>query len=124
MNAKNLKIIIIVIGLLGGGALLIRSFTASDEPTWDHVAYLVDVETGETFEADTTNGIMSPARHPDSKKVSLLRMEKGEDGVWMVLERDLALTKTMDVPIKAIDPATGRVLGEVNLKTYKNPYSK
>ncbi|MCA9276097.1 MAG: hypothetical protein KDA29_08730 [Phycisphaerales bacterium] len=64
---------------------------------------LVDVQTGQLFEADIRGqrGILIPAKNPDSQKVSLLPVFE-EDGQWYLYERYRGVLNQLDVTHDAI----------------------
>ena len=86
MDAKPWQIAVIVVGLLGGCALLgWNLFGGKSIGTQDEVL-LMDVITGDRFIADTSGrrGVLIPARNPDTQKFTLLPIVKDEKGQWRV----------------------------------------
>lgn len=114
MKAKPWQIVILVVGalaLIGG----IWFSLPRGRVRLPHKVYLIDVVSGEAFEADTSDrAIMVPAEHPESGLLSLVPMHKDENGAWVVSGRDLsALRGAPGVTVKAVDPRSGAVLVEV-----------
>lgn len=124
MKVKPWQIAVIVIGLLVGVGSAMYQLLTSSGPKLSDSMLLIDVETGEVFRASTTgNGIMLPARRPDTGKIALLRLRKDDEGKYYVTPRDLSLLQFLDkdVEVKAINADTGDVVNPPkDIKAY-NP---
>jgi hypothetical protein len=106
MKAKPWQIALIVIGLaVGIGSAAWFAFSG-DEVKLDRRYFLVDVETGQIYEVDSTKyRLVLPATNPETGKVSLIGIHQSEDGTWKVPSRDLASASQLDkgVQVKAVD---------------------
>lgn len=125
MKVKPWQIAVIVIGLLVGLGSAVYQLVAASGPELPDSMLLIDVETGQVYRASTHgNGIMLPARRPDSQTIALLRLRKEDNGEFVVAPRDLGLLDYLskDVQVKAIDAETGRVLNaSKDIKPYAEP---
>jgi len=59
------------------------SFFSGDAPKTPNTVMLLDVQTGELFEAPTRR-LMLPAKNPDSGARVLFPVTEGEDGLWQI----------------------------------------
>lgn len=125
MRIKPWQIAVIVIGLLVGLGSAVYQLVAPSGPQLPDSMLLIDVETGQIYRASTHgNGIMLPARRPDTGKIALLRLRTEDNGQYVVSPRDLGLLDSLDqgVEIKAIDAESGKVLHpSKDIKTYAEP---
>lgn len=126
MNFKPWQLAVIVLGLLVGVGSLVYNLAFSGDVDLENRIRMVDVETGELFEftMSANRTIIVPARRTETKKIALMRIIKDEAGQWHVPDRDLALLPGLDkdVPVKAIDPETGKVLVPVgSFRSYTPP---
>ncbi|MBX3358981.1 MAG: hypothetical protein KF745_11210 [Phycisphaeraceae bacterium] len=109
-NAK--QIIVFVVAILAVGFAVYWGTRGDGEVKLKHRVLLVDVTTGELFEADTSERpVILPGTHPDRKENVLLRATKDDaTGEWFVRERDRPYVGDLGVDPKAIEPETGKVL--------------
>jgi hypothetical protein len=110
MSVKPWQIAVIVLGLLAAIGLIVYTLSTSEGPHVNSVLYLVDVESGDLYQADLEkHAVPLPAPHPVSHKVSLVRINKNADGKWAVSKRDKNLLGQLgkDVQNKAVDPDSG-----------------
>ena len=126
MNFKPWQMAVVVLGLLVGGGSIFYNLAFSGQVDLDNTVRMVDVETGELFEftISLNRTISVPARRTQTKQIALMRIIKDEAGQWHVPSRDMALLPGLDkdVPIKAIDPETGKVLVPVgSFRSYTPP---
>lgn len=125
MRIKPWQIAVIVIGLLVGLGSAVYQIVAASGPDLPDSMLLIDVETGQVYRASTHgNGIMLPARRPDTGKIALIRLRTGENGEYEVAPRDLGLLDYLDkdVQVKAIDAESGKVLhASKDIKAYEEP---
>lgn len=106
MKAKPWQIGLIVVGLVVGAGSAAWFFFGGDQVRLDRQYYLIDVETGQIFEVDSTRyRLVLPAQHPETGKVSLIGVHKDETGRWYVPRRDLGSVSQLDkgVEVKAVD---------------------
>jgi len=87
-GVKPWQLAVIVIGLLVGGGLIAWQGFASDEVRLADSILLVDVTTGEIFEAPLPRGrtVGFPAKNPKTGKETLLPASQ-LDGKWFVGSR-------------------------------------
>lgn len=113
MKAKPWQIALIVIGLaVGLGSAAWFAFSG-DDVKLDRRYYLVDVETGDIYEVDSTkHRLVLPAMHPETGRVCLIGIHRLEDGTWEVPGRDLSSISQLEkgVQVKAVDRETGRLV--------------
>ena len=113
MKAKPWQIALIVIGLaVGIGSAAWFAFSG-DEVQLDRRYFLIDVETGDIYEVDSTKyRLVLPARHPESGRICLIGVHKEETGEWYVPPRDLDSIKQLDkdVQVKAVDKKSGDLI--------------
>jgi hypothetical protein len=116
MNAKPWQLALIIIGLLGGSALVVYNlFFANAGPSLADTMKVIDVNTGELFEVDLAGkGYVMPGKNPNSKKRTLLAIVKDEqDGTWFIPGRYLPSLDQVDGEVTAVDPQTGEVKAPV-----------
>ena len=122
MKVKPWQMAVIVIGLLVGVGSMIWQMVNSDGVDLKHQYTLIDVESGDLFDVDSTKvRLMLPAKHPETGRVALVRVAKDDKGRWYVIPRDMELLTQLDegVNVKAIDAETGDVLNQAaSPKTY------
>ncbi len=113
MKAKPWQIALIVIGLaVGLGSAAWFAFSG-DDVQLDRRYFLIDVESGDIFEVDSTKyRLVLPARHPETGRISLIGVHRGDNGVWFVPPRDLGSIKQLDkgVEVKAINKDSGDLI--------------
>lgn len=110
MKAKPWQIALIVIGLAVGLGSVVWFAVSGDDVRLERRYFLVDVESGEIFEVDSSKYRLAlPAMHPETKRRTLVGVTQDEDGSWYVAPRDLGLIRDLDksVEVKAIDKSSG-----------------
>jgi hypothetical protein len=110
MKAKPWQIALIVIGLAVGLGSVVWFAMSGDTVGLDRRYFLVDVESGDIFEVDSSKyRLVLPARHPETGRVSLVGVSQDDDGTWFVSRRDLDTIKQLDreVQVKAVDTSSG-----------------
>lgn len=125
MKKNTWQIVIIVVGLLVGIGSLGYSLATANNVELADTMYLVDVETGELYSVDISrSGIALPARHPETKRMVLIRIDKNPDGSYQVSDRDLETLGILDADIKvqSIDRQTGNLISPKSTpKRYVRP---
>ncbi len=106
-GAKPWQIAAIVLGLLGGAALITLNALSGEKPVLVNELFLVDVETGQVFRSaeDTT---LIPATNPATGKSTLYPVAKVE-GSWVISSRYIEDIRRGQKDIKTFDPSTGKV---------------
>ncbi len=113
MNAKPWQIALIVIGLVvgvGSGAWFVFG---GDEVRLERRYFLIDVESGDIFEVDSTKyRLVLPAIHPDTGRTTLVGVSQDESGGWYVSPRDLGSIRELGqgVEVKAVDLDSGELV--------------
>lgn len=111
MNAKPWQIGVIVVGLAVAAGLTVWNLSGSDAELPD-TYLLIDVETGQIYRVNRLkHRILIPAQHPQTKKVSLVGLDKDDKG-YFVNDHDLRTLKVLDEGVKntVVDPKTGDLL--------------
>lgn len=111
-KVKPWQLGVIALGLLVGVGSMVWTLSSRSDVELNPNLYLVDVETGQVYVADVSRyGMALPARHPSSKRTSLVRVTKQPDGSFEVSERDLQTLGALDegVKVTAIDTETGKL---------------
>lgn len=106
-GAKPWQIAAIVIGLLGGVALITLNALSGEKPSLTQELFLVDVETGQIFRSveDTT---LIPATHPATGRSTLYPVAK-VDGTWVISSRYIEDIRRTQKDITTFDPSTGKI---------------
>ncbi len=104
-GAKSWQIVVIVVGLLVGGASIGWVVFGGGGAKLDHRTYVVDVLTGERFSIDTSRGIMPPVKNPKTDTMSCLPVVKDEEGEWFINRRFLDQIREILAAHPGVDPA-------------------
>ncbi|MCL4220083.1 MAG: hypothetical protein KJZ65_01810 [Phycisphaerales bacterium] len=90
MDAKPWQIGVVVVGLLGGLALLGWQLFGGKEIRRPDEILLMDVITGDRFVADVSGhkAVILPERNPDTQQYTLLPLSQDKDGTWRVRRLD------------------------------------
>lgn len=72
-------------------------------------AYLIDIESGDLFYSSVKGrrGVMAVMPHPETKKLTLIRVDESADGTWIVASRYLDALKEMEGQNKVVDAKSG-----------------
>ncbi|MBL4591424.1 MAG: hypothetical protein JKY96_05640 [Phycisphaerales bacterium] len=105
-DVKPWQIVIMVLAVIALGFVVVKyGFGGgSPESKMNSSMTLVDVETGQlyTFDISGKNGIVIPARNPESNKKALLPVYKNDDSEWAISNRYRTLLDSMEVPTDAV----------------------
>lgn len=127
MNLKPWQIGVIVLAFVVCGASLAYMSATSGEVKLNREFYMVDVESGDLYHVDMDRYTpMLPARHPQTGKIQLVRIHRGDGGKWVVNGRDLGSLDALDqgVKVQAINPDTGELLSPAKSPVeYQRPKS-
>lgn len=114
MNAKPWQIGVIVVGLLVATGLTVWNLMGSDDAL-PSTYLVIDVESGQIYRVNKDRYRLSlPAPHPQTKKRSLIGVQKDDQG-YFVSDYNLAALNALDEGVKnnAVDPKTGDLIGTV-----------
>ncbi|MEK6703596.1 MAG: hypothetical protein AABZ53_15145 [Planctomycetota bacterium] len=116
---KPWQIAVIVAAVLAVAAAAYWTISGNDMPKMSHRVVLVDITTGELFEASTARkSAIIPEKNPTSGTYTLFPVAKGADGVWKVPPRYL---ESMEKDTKATALVSAKS-GEVKV-TSESPKS-
>lgn len=111
MKIKPLQAVILVAGAVAAIAALWWSFGRADQVRLADSVTLVDVQTGQLYQASVRRRtIMQPAAPPDGGEPRLVIVEKDPSGKWFLTPRSFALLRDLPVDSAKVDPETGEVL--------------
>jgi hypothetical protein len=113
-GVKPWQLAIIILGLLGGFALVAGNIFAGEEIRLADSVILADVRTGALFEISTKghHGVLLPAKHPETGERTLLPVHETERGQWNIDSRYMADLARFDAQQRAALDAQGRVSPE------------
>lgn len=124
-KVKPWQLVVIVLGLLVGAGSLAYSFMSQGEVVLADTMYLLDVENGDLYSVDISRkGMAVPALHPETKRSTLIRIDRLPDGTFEVSSRDLQTIPLLDpkAKIEAFDTETGKLKHPAGkIKTYVRP---
>lgn len=89
-NIKPWQIILIAVAVVVLGFSVFRSIGGlSPEAQLGKSMMLVDANTGQLYKADISgrNGLLIPARSPESDEYALVPVIENEEGEWVISER-------------------------------------
>lgn len=90
---------------IGGFAYTVYSSIFGGTPRLSNTVYLVDVNSGELFEARIRKSVFYPAKNPDTGNSSLMPVIE-VDGKWRLMERYIDAVQYSPVPPDAVDLST------------------
>ncbi len=110
-DVKPWQIVVIVGAFLGAGVLLWLTLNRGPDIRIADAMLMVDVRTGELFEVSRKPRPPTiPAPNPGTKELTLLPVEKGEDGTWRVMGRYLDNVEALKPSTEVlVDRDTGEV---------------
>lgn len=128
MKSKPWQLVVIVLGLLVGAVSIGWALTQGDAVDLPHRLTVVDVESGQLYDVDTSRvSMMVPGPHPETGKFTLIPCYKDEtSGKWMVSSRDARSLRDLDKSIKvtAVDLSSGEFLVEPKAPIKYRPAKK
>jgi hypothetical protein len=112
MKIKPWQLAVIVLGLVVGIGAFVYMYATTEEINIARVMYLVDVENGDLYKVNLDGYIpVVPARHPDTGKIQLVRVQKDDSGGWFMTQRDMVMLGALDKDVKntVVDPESGKL---------------
>jgi len=111
---KPWQLAIIIIGLVGGIGLVGWNLFGGEKIQQADSVVMVDVNSGELFQFSVkgSKSVLIPARHPDTGERTLLPVDKGEDGGWVVAARYMHVMSRYKPEERTSIDAQGRVKGD------------
>ncbi len=111
MQAKPVQIAVIVIGLLIGVVGIVLAVSKSGSPQTAASVMLVDVTTGEMFDAGTKKRtLVLPMEHPETGANTLMRVgyDEARDGYY-IDPRHMKSLEQVEGEVVRVDLDSGRV---------------
>lgn len=118
MKAKPVQIAIIVIGLIVGVVGIVMAMGKHSSPRTASEVVLVDMKTGELFEASTRKRtLVLPAKNPDTGERSLMRVHFDEEqDAYVISGHYLDMLKEIEGITVPVDMETGKVDVDIDAK--------
>lgn len=109
-QVKPWQIAVIGAAVVAAAAASYWMVSGDDLPKLKHHVVLVDITTGELFEASTAKkSAIIPEKNPTSGKYTLFPVSKGTDGVWKISPRYLDSMEKDTVATALVSAKSGEV---------------